>query len=155
MPCIWGQHNGAQLFCQVAVLLPNNTPLPHGGVLPVVKTARALIDTGATTTCITSALATHLNLAPVGKINVQGVSGVVAHNSYLFQIGFPFLTSVGGVLPVGLPAQASGQVHVLGKLIHGFEFNAGSAAFEVLLGMDVLATGSLVVQGNDTFSFSF
>jgi hypothetical protein len=48
-----------------------------------------------------------------------------------------------------------GQVFFLQKIIQGCEFPGGIGSFDVLLGMDVLGAGSLVVQGNQTFSFSF
>ena len=74
-------------------------------------------------------------------------------------VGFPFALPLGPVAPAGLPSpglpQLQLQVHFLQKTIQGCEFHAGSAAFEVVLGMDVLSIGSLVVQGNGTFSFSF
>jgi len=48
------------------------------------------------------------------------------------------------------------QLFILNKVIHGCEFAGGqNPPFEVLLGMDVISMGSLVVQGNNTFSFSF
>ena len=49
---------------------------------------------------------------------------------------------------------------IAAKLVAGnrrylWRFHGGNASFQVLLGMDVISTGSLVVQGNSTFSFSF
>ena len=163
MPCIWGQHSGTQLFCALAII-PATTPgimgQPHGSVFTGdVKAVRALIDTGATTTCISKRLATDLKLDPIGKVQVHGVGGFVSHNSYLFFVAFPFAVRPGVPLPPGLPAPAPGhvttQIHLLDKPLQGSEFDGGSANFDVLLGMDVISTGSLVVQGNGTFSFSF
>ena len=164
MPCIWGLHSGRQLFCALAII-PADAPgvlgMPYGSSFTgVLKGVRALIDTGATTTCITSRLARDLNLQPVGKVQVHGVSGVVAHNSYLFLVGFPFAVAPGTPLPPGHPPPGPGetttQTHILDKIIEGCEFNGGdNPAFDVLLGMDVISTGSLVVQANGTFSFSF
>jgi hypothetical protein len=118
----------------------------------------ALIDTGATTTGITTALAAQLQMQPVGKMPIQGVGGVQHRNSHLFQVGFPFAIPPGAA-PPNLPPPAPGhlpvQLHVLDKVIQGCQFQGGSAQFQVLLGMDVISTGSLVVQGNGTFSFSF
>jgi hypothetical protein len=48
-----------------------------------------------------------------------------------------------------------GQLYVLQKVIQGCAFQGGNAPFEVILGMDVISTGSLVVQGDGHFSFSF
>jgi hypothetical protein len=122
-----------------------------------MATVRALVDTGATSTCISKNVAREVEFEPVGKVQVHGVGGLVSHNSYLFHIAFPF--QMAGQLSPNLPPPNAGQVqaslHVLEKLIQGFEFDNASAGFDVLLGMDVIATGSLVVQGNGTFSFSF
>jgi hypothetical protein len=153
MPCIWGQHNGSQLFCQVVILPPN------GAVPPNSVAVQALIDTGATTTGITTALAAQLQMQPVGIIQIHGVGGLQNHNSHLFLIGFPFAFPPGTPLPPGHPPAAPGhmpvQLHVQQKVIQGCAFNGGNAPFQVLLGMDVISLGSLVVQGNGSFSFSF
>src|SRR5437660_11783788 len=92
MPCIWGSHNNSQIFCPVAII-PGNTSLPTGTqspVLPSTAVFNALIDTGATTTGISSDVVARLQLQPVGKIPIHGVSGVQHHNSYLIIVGFPF-----------------------------------------------------------------
>jgi hypothetical protein len=86
------------------------------------------------------------------------VGGTVSHNSYLFYIGFPFALTPGITMPTGEAVsrgQQSMQVHVLQGVIHGCEFDGGDAPqFDILLGMDVISTGSLVV-GNGSFGFSF
>jgi hypothetical protein len=98
-------------------------------------------------------------MQPVGKVPIHGVGGVQQHNSYLFMIGFPFALAPGMPLPPNFPPAPPGQtaiqLQVLNKVIQGCEFQGGNASFQVILGMDVISTGSLVVQGNSTFSFSF
>jgi hypothetical protein len=160
MPCIWGQHNGSQLLCAVAILPPNIASQSGAYPGPPPTTTTALIDTGATTTGITSALAAQLQLPPVGIMPIHGVGGVQHHNSHLFMVGFPFAVPPGAPLPANLPPPAPGQtaiqLHVLLNVIQGCAFQGGNAPFQVILGMDVLSSGSLVVQGgNRTFSFSF
>lgn len=159
MPCIWGQHNGSQLFLPLAILPPSVSGIAGGQPAPQSSIiSNALIDTGATTTGISSRLAAQLQLQPVGKIPIHGVGGVQHHNSYLFLVGFPFVLPPGTPplpgLPLSAPGQAQGQIHIVGKVIHGCEFH-GATNFDVILGMDVISIGSLVVQGNHTFSFSF
>jgi hypothetical protein len=160
MPCIWGQHNSSQLFCPVAILPVNAQFAQHGGFYAGPShTANALIDTGATTTGLTTSLIAKLNMQPVGKIPIHGAGGVQHHNANLFYVGFVFLFPPGAALPSNLPPLQPGQqpmqLHVLQKVIQGCEIHAANAPFEVLLGMDVISTGSLVVQGNGSFSFSF
>jgi hypothetical protein len=157
MPCIWGQHNNSQLFCPVAILPPNAPAVvAAGGHFPgPVHVVPALVDTGATVTGIASTLAARLQMQPIGKVSVHGVGGIQAHNSHLFVVAFPFALPPGASPPPSAPAgQPPIQLQILHKLIQGCEF-PGGANFEVLLGMDVISTGSLVVQGNGTFSFSF
>ena len=160
MPCIWGQHSNSQLFCAVAVLPATAATVAAGSIYSgQVHGCRALIDTGATTTCISRRLATILNFQPIGKVPVHGVAGIVHHNSYLFLIAFPFNLPPNVTLSPGVQPSAGNvatQLHVLDKVLQGCEFDGGSSArFDVLLGMDVISTGSLVVQGNGTYSFAF
>lgn len=164
MPCIWGQHSGAQLFLSV-VILPSNlaalTSAPPGAhYAGPIQTAIALIDTGATTTGISKKLAAAVGIQPIGKAPVHGVGGIIHQNLYLFHIGFPFALVPGQATLPGLPTPQPGQVtaniHILQKVIQGLEFDNGNASFDVLLGMDVISSGSLVVQGGQSsFSFSF
>jgi hypothetical protein len=152
MPCIWGQHNGSQLFIPVIII-------PHP-VIPDTHTSHqslnALVDTGATTTALADALPPRLNLQPVGKLPVQGVGGLQAHNSYLFMVGFGFPITGAPGAPPPPPGHVTAQVFCLNKVVQGCEIRLGpKPPFDVLLGMDVISTGSLVVQGNNTFSFSF
>jgi hypothetical protein len=154
MPCIWGQHNGSQLLCAVVIAPPNLPAAPAA-----INVVPALIDTGASTTAITTALAALLNLQPIGIMPIHGVGGVQHHNSHLFRVGFPFPLPAGTAAPPGHPPPQQGQVPAtilyLHKVIQGCAFHGANAPFQVLLGMDVISIGSLVVQGNGTFSFSF
>jgi len=155
MPCIWLRHNTSQIFMAVAIV----PVLPGGGVVvpsnPVI--ANALVDTGATTTGISANCAVRAGLTPIGRIPIHGVGGTVNQNSYLFHVGFPFAFPPGVLAPNHPPPSAGQQqlqVHILDKVIHGCEFHA-PPTFEVLLGMDVISTGTLVIQGDGNFSFSF
>jgi Aspartyl protease len=162
MPCIWGQHSGSQLLCAVTILPHTIGSSAQPGAAysgAMVAAVRALIDTGATTTCISANVVQQVGLQPIGKIQVQGVSGIVHHNGYLFCVGFPFALLPSSPLPaLAAPPPAGAalaQLHILQKVIQGCDF-PGAANFDVLLGMDVISTGSLVVQGGtNSFSFSF
>jgi len=160
MPCIWLRHNNSQLFVTLAIIPVNPGLLSQGvGVMlpeaPYLTTA--LVDTGATITCLSGSCANNAGLFPIGKIPIHGVGGLVNQNSYLFHVAFPIAMPPGLALP-GSAAPAMGQqqvqIHILDRIIQGCEFHAPSN-FEVLLGMDVISTGTLVVQGDGGFSFSF
>jgi hypothetical protein len=97
-----------------------------------------------------------LRLTPRGQIPVQGVGPAVTyHNGYLFYVAFT-LSLIGpaaqGInVPVG---QVPVMVFINPTQIYGAELPAG-AGFDVLLGMDILSSGSLKIEGSGHFSFSF
>lgn len=152
MPCIWGRHDKSQAFLNVAVFDAgvverlSSSSLGDDFTLHVFK---ALIDTGAQSTCITSVAAEKVGLVPIGKVPIRGVSGLQYHNNYLFKVGFAF----GTIHEQRELREAS--VHVFVRPIEGAELNVGSTSFDVLLGMDVIGLGSLKIDGDGSFSFSF
>lgn len=116
---------------------------------------KALIDTGAMGTCITVATAKKLSLQPVGKVPIQGVSGVKYHNNYLFHVGFLI-----NIAPLPDPSPDGQKVmnqelYMLPNQIQGAEFDSGQHKFDVLLGMDVIATGNLTVGSGGIFSWAW
>jgi predicted aspartyl protease len=52
----------------------------------------ALIDTGASSTCLTAKVINQVGLSPIGKQPVGGVHGQRPTNIYNFQVGIPFPT---------------------------------------------------------------
>ena len=82
------------------------------------KLQPALIDTGASESCIDKSLAEFLDLPLVGTVTVGGVSGRSEHNYHLAQIVIPALkvTIYGRFAAVGL--RSGGQPHavLLGRL---------------------------------------
>ncbi|WP_424947549.1 hypothetical protein [Candidatus Spongiihabitans sp.] len=150
MPCIWGSHNNSQIFLDVMVVAIDfdwQTVTPQS---PIPR-FKALLDTGAQKTGITSAAAAKMSLSPSGMVRVHGVAGEQKHNEYLFRVGL-FLD--GAIKVIDDKSLLSSPLSFLNKDIEGVEFNS-SGGFDVLLGMDVISTGSLKVEGNGTFSFSF
>jgi hypothetical protein len=150
MPCIWGRHDRSQAFLNVAILddaliarlaTAGDTGKPTS--LPIFK---ALIDTGSQTTCISRDVALAIGINPLGKVPIRGVAGVSYHNYYLFKVGFPF----GGSGNDGSVT----SLHIASAPIEGVEMTVGGA-FDVLLGMDIIGLGSLKVDGDGSFSFSF
>ena len=121
------------------------TPLERPFTLHVFS---GLVDTGAQATCITSAVAEKVGLTPIGKVPIMGVSGLSYHNNYLFKVGFAF--GQPGATEVNMAS-----VHIFDLPIQGAELNIGSRNFDVLLGMDIINSGSLKIDGDGSFSFSF
>ncbi len=153
MPCVWLQHNKSQLFINVAIIDANKIADLVGGVLeeqvqpPTMF--KALVDTGAQGTMISANVAKTLSLRPIGKAQVMGVGGMSEHNNYLFNVGFTMSE------PEIEPGVARITLHLIQTPIQGGELNLEGAGFDVLLGMDVLSTGSLAIEGIGTYSFSF
>lgn len=153
MPCIWGVHNRSQIFVAVSIIPP--TWLVGGQLAqPVGATAhlfQALVDTGATSTAISAKVATDVGLQPIGKMQVFGVAGSQYHNFYTFHVGFV----VGALVPTPGSPVVQSRIDVFNDVIQGAELALGVGGFDVLLGMDVIGKGSLAVEGNGTYSFSF
>lgn len=151
MPCIWGRHDRSQIFLNVTILddlhLARLTESSTLGKTESLHVFRALVDTGSQTTCITRDVARALDLHPVGKIPIRGVAGISYHNYYLFNVGFPFSGS-------GQSGDAITALHVASQSVEGVEMTVGGE-FDVLLGMDIIGLGSLKVDGDGSYSFSF
>lgn len=71
----------------------------------------ALIDTGASWSCIDAFLARALKLPVVDKMTISGVGGQKIHNVHLAQIHIPNLNYTQHGLFAGVDLQAGGQVH--------------------------------------------
>lgn len=153
MPCIWGRHDGSQVLLSVAILddsvVTRFASAERGAETVTMHVFNALVDTGAQATCITSAAAERVGLAPIGKVPIQGVAGLSFHNNYLFRVGFAF-----GVIGERREARM-GSLHVVDTPIQGAELNIADSDFDVLLGMDIIGIGSLKIDGDGSFSFSF
>jgi hypothetical protein len=144
MPCqSFGFNPSVGPIIQVAVWPPNYRPSPAAATpaSPVSTTLyAALIDTGASCTCISSKIVQALGLQPTGKQQVGHAQGSTAVNTYQFQIAFIFPQTQ-------IPSGAV-QAQVIGMMLVGTEFVPPSGtAFDVLLGRDVICRG--------TFSISF
>ena len=126
----------------VSILQPS--PRPTGN-FPLFT---ALVDTGATVTCISEKVVSIVGLRPQGRVTVTGVAGPSSHNSYVFMLGFstqnPAITS----------AHTVDVLHLLTERILGAQIETNDH-YDVLLGMDVISTGQLIVCKTGTFSFAF
>lgn len=152
MPDIVGRHNGIQVFTPV-VLLPIETfedTLDPQRLTKVsnLQVLRALIDTGADVTSITDNAVRLLRLEPSGVLGVQGFGGANYHTSYIFKLGF-----------VDIQEDELGYQNphfdLFDEEIEGPVFDCGGAAFDVLLGMDILSKGTLTISHKGTFKFTY
>ena len=104
----------------------------------------ALIDTGATRTCVTQNVVDRLGLLRRGRIEIRNVSGAALHWTYLFQVAIWPETEDGS------PAAPFG----LGDPMEGADLGDGRL-FDVLLGMDILERGALKMSPNGEFELQF
>jgi Aspartyl protease len=152
MPCIAGNFGPAGILTQVAIFKDKQhiAQLQTAGpTAPAQLTLyMALLDTGASGTCISPKIVADLNLVPVGKANMISASHVTPANQYFFSVGFPIGLAQ---TPTGL---MSGNFHVF-ENITGLEFKPAGATYDVLLGMDILAKGALTLDFQGRWCFSF
>ena len=76
-----------------------------------IQGIHALVDTGASESCIDSLLATQLNLPIVDRRMISGVHGGQAVNMHLAQVHVPALTFTLYGAFAGVHLQAGGQMH--------------------------------------------
>ena len=96
---------------------------------------RAIWDTGASNSVISSRFAKQLNLKPTGVTKVNGVNGEHESSQYLVSIGL------------------ENGVNFSPVVVTEGEF----VGFDVLIGMDIITTGSFAItnkNGKTTMSFS-
>ena len=116
-----------------------------------VHAGNALIDTGASITCITPQLAQMVGLPLIGKRNMGTASGTAPSNVYLADLAIPF-----GAIPAASPGQTvQAQVNAVTlPSIAVVEFQCPSPHFNMLLGRDILCTGIFTLGFDGRFTFS-
>ena len=96
---------------------------------------KALWDTGATNTAISSNLATILNLTPTGRATIHGISQSYETNTYVVDIGLPNKVMIEDVPVTEAP-------------------NLGE--YDLLIGMDIITIGDMsITNGSRNTWFSF
>jgi predicted aspartyl protease len=86
---------------------PGQAALPAAGITGI----RALVDTGATESCIDSALAAQLNLPVIDQKTYCGIGGKHLVKIHLAQISIPILSRYIWGYFVGVHLEAGGQWH--------------------------------------------
>ncbi len=140
MPCLSIPFNPkVGPLIQIAVFPPGSAPpVQAGGPNPLgLALYFALIDTGASHTCISTKVIKETGLQPTGKLMVGGVHGNQATNSYQFQVGLMF--------PHGQSPTGAVLANIAAFPVSGMEFISGGT-FDVLLGRDILCQGSFVMS---------
>ena len=107
----------------------------------------ALVDTGATNTCISPSVVSHLDLEPISKIDLTTAAGVAEVNVYDVHV----------LIPVALTdpekPDAGFSAHIFANL-RAPEVELGGSRYEVLIGLDILRRGLLNISHDGHFSFA-
>ncbi len=147
MPSIQGVHEGRAAIVAVAIVDAAKYKEHKQSADPVFQGARpfkALIDTGATKTMIAPRVVAALGLEQVNVLEFSGLGGSARRPGYLFHVAF---------FPPTTSTEIS-KLQVLRKVINGGGL-LDEHTFDVLLGMDVITTGSLQIDKAGTFRLSF
>lgn len=113
----------------------------------------ALVDTGATASCISPKVVKDLGLSSESKVPIVSATEATSLNLYHVDIHIP-ITKSRGMLRAEGPAKHHTQTNILsGRGLEVTEI-AQPKNFDVLLGMDVLAECSLFISaGRFTFCY--
>lgn len=138
MPCLSGRFDpGIGPIINVGVLQPGTMSPPTTAATKIV-TFPALIDTGASVTCISPHVAKTLGLQPMGMRPMLSATHSVPVNVYLVDLVLPF--GAAGFLMAGAQVM---------------EFaTAGGSPFQILVGRDIICRGALTISFDGHFTFS-
>ena len=106
-------------------IAPGFNPATPPTPFPTFVATKALWDTGASKSVISTTLVKSLGLTPVGAIQVHHGDGTSTRNTYLVNFTLPNSVSVAGVLAT--------------------EFPPSHDHFAVLVGMDVITLGDFLI----------
>ena len=113
----------------------------------------ALVDTGATVSCVTQFVAARLQLQPKGKLPMQTASGLVDVNAYEVHLGFRM--QVQGELQIlGHPIPKQ-QEEIIAWNTMAPEFESGANSYQCIIGRDILRMGGLTLSHDGHYSFSY
>lgn len=145
MPCFTAPVRNKQILTNVFV-----TAFASGGEGGAVAVGEgnafvAMVDTGATGSCISSRVVRKVGMTSAGKEEAQTAGGVVSVNIYDINL----------YIPVVMDAAKKGKRTV--DLRHFSELRVGEGAFpehfDVLLGMDVITGGGGLHVSGGSYTF--
>ena len=138
MPCLSGSFNPSTgPLVNVGVLPPGLLSSPPGPTAQVT-TFPALIDTGASATCISPNVAQTVGLQPIGMRSTTSATHSVPVNVYLADLLLPF-----------------GQAGFVVSGMQVMEFvPTGGSPFQILPGRDILCRGTFTLSFDGHFTFS-
>ena len=153
MPSISGSYNpDVGAIVQVAIMPIEQIQNPDGtpkalGDMSQVQFFNALIDTGASCTCVSDHAAARAGLKAIGKSPMAGATGVTPKNKYAFAVGF--------MINPKQDARGTVRSDMFLSLVNGMEFDNHSGGFDVLLGRDIICSDVLNMSFDGHFSINF
>jgi hypothetical protein len=111
-----------------------------------IRPLRGLLDTGATVTCVTRAVAARVGLKPRGKQRLGNVSSIEIHTAYSFILGVWYEIDEG-------ESQNRTRGYYGFEPIYGCDFKDNDD-FDVLIGMDLIGQGDFSTTRNGEFLWS-
>ena len=138
MPCLSGRFDPAVGPLLNVAVLPLGTITPAGLTVSSITTFPALLDTGATITCISPSIASSLALRPIGMRTMVSATHSTPVNTYLVDIILPF-------------GQAG--FTMAGKEVMEFAAAPGSP-YQMLVGRDIICRGTLALSFDGHYTFS-
>ena len=146
MPAFSGQFEWQEgLIWQVGFLAAADKEPPQADRIHLCP---ALIDTGASHTCISSSVADELQLEPAGKIDMQTARGIQAVNIYDVRPAI-ILTE-----KPDLEGRSKGRIEVF-SAIRAPEFDPVDKNYKALIGRDILAQGVMTMSFDGHYTFSY
>jgi hypothetical protein len=147
MPSIRGRLDNRRAIVDVGLqpstaLIDGVTPVAMPPIIDI-KPLRGLIDTGATMTCITRAVAAQVGLRPRGKQRLGNVSSIEIHTAYSFQLGVWYAVDEG-------ESQNQTRGYYAFEPILGCDFKDNDD-FDVLIGMDLIGKGDFSTTRSGEF----
>jgi predicted aspartyl protease len=138
MPALSGQFNRSIGPLINIGVLPSGVLTPTPGQTMQVTAFPALLDTGASVTCISPNVAQTVGLQPIGMRPMISATHTVPAPVYLVDL----------VLPFGVAGFVLSGAQVM-------EFSpTGSSAFQMLVGRDIICQGLLTMSFDGHFSFA-
>ena len=150
------RHNNRRLYLPVVVLTAQmyrqqvSAPRTPGGL----KVRRALIDMGATVTCLTDRVVADFSLMSVSQMSVTDLTGTKPYTAYSFYLGISrdfdcdvfYLSDVTQLTGIGAESCYLSHQEIVGPEI------PDSPDHEIIVGMDIITKGLLTVY-KDTAQF--
>ena len=108
----------------------------------------ALVDTGASGTCVAKSVVNALGLQPVSKTNMQTAGGSVDANTYDVHVAL----LLGGEQNPDGSVTTRTQVFYNARVV---EFDSGDESYQALIGRDILCHGVFTTSFDGHFSFAY